>query len=69
MMIDDDTFKTFHFGFTGLPRLEHTFLQARCPSCCPTNQGSEKPRLFKKPNPLGFGGFIGFWALFIYLLI
>jgi len=26
-------------------------------------QFSEKPIFLEKPNPLGFGGFIGFWAL------
>ena len=28
--------------------------------------GSEKPRFFKKPNPLDFLGFIGFWALLVF---
>jgi len=26
-------------------------------------QVQKNPSVFKEPNPLGFGGFIGFWAL------
>ena len=31
--------------------------------CCCCWQGSEKPWFFKKAQPTGFLGFIGFWAL------
>jgi len=46
--------------------LHFTYLLTYLPNRPPTyreNQGSEKNRFFKKPNPPEFLGFIGFWAL------